>query len=60
MKMIFTDGSYIEENKSGLICVGVVANEVGHIIRKTKCTLAQFKKVFNKEVQKQVQKIKAN
>lgn len=48
--MTFTDGSYIEENTSGLIYVGIVANEVGHIIRKTGCTLKQFKEVFELEI----------
>lgn len=50
--MDFTDGSYIEENKSGLIYVGVVANEVAHILRKTGASLALFKKAFNIEVEK--------
>lgn len=52
MKMKFTDGSYIEENKSGLIYVGVVANEVAHIIRKTGASLKTFKKAFDLEVAK--------
>lgn len=34
-KIIFADGSYIEENKSGLVYVGEKANEIGHIMRKS-------------------------
>jgi hypothetical protein len=52
MGMKFIDGSYIEENKSGLIYVGVVANEVGHILRKTGASLETFKKAFDLEVEK--------
>ncbi len=46
-KIIFTDGGYIEQTKSGLIYVGLIANECGHIIRKTNCTLEQFIEAFN-------------
>jgi hypothetical protein len=42
-KITFTDKSYIEQNTSGLIYVGKVANECGHIIRKTGCSLQEFK-----------------
>lgn len=50
MKLQFLDGSYIEENKSGLIYVGELANEAGHIIRKTKCNLSEFIEAFNEMV----------
>ncbi len=48
-KIEFSDG-YIEENASGYIYVGAVAHEVMAIIRKTKCTLAEFKEVYEKQI----------
>lgn len=50
----FTDGSYIEKNTSGDIYVGVVANELGHIMRKNNFTLEQVIEVFNSMVDKRV------
>jgi len=35
-KITFTDDSYIEKNISGFICVGLLANEFGHMLRKLK------------------------
>lgn len=53
-KITFSDGSYIEETKSGLIYVGLIANECSHLIRKTNCTLSDFIEVFNTLVNKAI------
>jgi len=48
--MEFSEG-YIEETGFGLTCVGAAAVEVGIILRKTGATLAEFKKVFESQVE---------
>jgi len=45
-KVTFTDNSYIEKNKVGLMYVGILANEAGHIIRKNDTTLELYIKAL--------------
>lgn len=56
--MIFSENDYIEENASGLIYVGVTANQAAHIIRKTGVDLATFKKAYNKVLKVTIQELK--
>lgn len=56
-KIKFSDGGYIEETPSGLIYVGVIANECGHIIRRANCSLDDFITIFNGQVQNKVDEL---
>lgn len=53
--MSFSDG-YIEKNNSGLLFVGVTANECRSIIYKTGATIEVFKKAFDSVVNEAIKK----
>jgi hypothetical protein len=55
-RLEFSDGSYIEENKSGLIYVGVVANEVAHVMRKNNISLEIFTLAYRNLLAKSLKK----